>query len=94
MAEKISGKVLRLRGDWMRDGYINNLGRPDRLEIAIVEGRAYVAPEGRPELRDPPLELDADDCIRHVGATGSGFFSPDTSEIERIGRNVFRSIRR
>lgn len=83
-------QTYKLRGDWMRDGYIDNLGRPSRMEIAIVNGRAYATDlDGRPETRDPPLELDEDDCIRHVGATGTGFFSPLTSEIDRIGRGVF-----
>lgn len=83
-------QIYRIRGDWMRDGYIDNLDRRRMMEIAIVDGRAYATDmEGQPETRDPPLELDEDGAIRHVGAKGCGFFQPDDVEIARIGRDKF-----
>lgn len=86
-------KIYRLRGDWMRDGYIDNFpGESRQITVAVIDGRAYaVDRDGFPATWDSPLELDLDDCIRHIGATGPGFFQPDESEIDRIGRDVFRS---
>lgn len=82
----------RLRGDWMRDGYIDDLsGRA--LEIIIVNGMSYDAelydaPCGRPSWPDDcRLTLCTDGELRAWGKSTS--FAPDSGEIDRIGRSFF-----
>jgi hypothetical protein len=82
-------RTYRLRGDWMRDGYIDNLNRRRELEIIVANGKAY-----DPELYGYPddagrITLTADDCLEAWGASVS--FSPDAGELNRIGRDVFKA---
>jgi len=78
----------RIAGDWMVNGYIDNLGRKRALSIAVVNGRAYdLDYSGQPDLREPPLTIDIDGAIEVGG--GSVTFLPDAGEIDRVGRHLF-----
>lgn len=78
-------KLRRIKGDWMEDGYINNLGRPRRLEIVVIDGKGWVV-NAYGYLHDSgettPVVLDADGAIP-LGAGWS--FLPDAGELERVG---------
>lgn len=81
-----------IKGDWMTDGVIDNLNRTRRLEIEIINGKAYAIDHtGQPDTRDGPIELTVDDQLMAWGASTS--FCPDTGELKRIGRQHFRSGR-
>lgn len=80
-------RTYRLRGDWMRDGYIDNLGRTRALDVLVMDGCAY-----DPDLYGLPddegrMILTADDEISAWGASIT--FSPDGGELDRVGRHVF-----
>lgn len=77
----------RIRGDWMSDGYIDNLGGGRLLVIAVVDGRAHDVDDAGHVL--DVLTLHSDGEIRGWGA-GVGF-GPDAGELDRIGRNLFRA---
>lgn len=79
--------TIRIRGDWMHNGYIDNLNRQRRLEILVVAGKAY-----DPEMYGWPddggrMTLTADEEIQAWG-NGVGF-SPAPGELDRIGRQIF-----
>ena len=80
-----------INGDWMRDGYIDNpIGRPGKLTIVIIDGKAYDAalydvPCGRTSWpEDARITLcTTDGELRAWGKSTS--FSPEDGEIERVG---------
>ena len=81
-------QTYRLRGDWMRAGYIDNLNRRRQLEIIVANGKAY-----DPELYGYPddagrVSLTIDDRLEAWGTGVS--FCPDAGELDRIGRDVFK----
>lgn len=73
-----------IRGDWMTNGFIENLNRRRALDVAIVDGRAYLldVDEHTPDL-SRPVRLDVAGEICGWGASTS--FSPDPGEIARLG---------
>lgn len=79
-------QLRRIAGDWMRNGYIENLGRPSRLEVVVIDGKGYVVDDngyianGGGELT--PVVLDAEGEIP-IG--GDWTFSPDEGEMARAG---------
>lgn len=85
-------QIVRIRGDWTRDGYIDDRDREPFLRIAIVGGQAYnVDMDGQPETREPPIGIDADGALCPAGASVG--FLPYPGQIERIGGEaLFRRI--
>lgn len=85
-------KNYELRGDWMRDGYIDNLGRSRILSILVIDGVAYDDARDFPALplSECRLTLDADDCLSAWGAGVT--FAPAAGELDRIGRAVFKPV--
>jgi DNA-binding XRE family transcriptional regulator len=73
--------VRKLSGDWMRDGYIDNLGRPSQFDVVVKDGRLYgVDHDGY--VDEEPLTI-RDDGEIEIG--GAWTFSPDDGELARIG---------
>lgn len=80
----------RIAGDWLVDGYIDNLGRQRCLELVIVGTKAYDADMydfGFPLAECELVGHAHDDTITAWGA--STRFSPDEGEIERVARECF-----
>ena len=84
-------KTYRLRGDWLIDNCIDNLNRPARLSIIVIDGVAYDDASDHPmiPLDETRLHLDADDCLSAWGAGVA--FSPAAGELDRVGRHLFAS---
>ncbi len=77
-------QTITISGNWMEDGYLADLA-PRRLEVAILNGRAYAVDDcGHAECR---LSIDRDGSVRGWGAGIS--FAPGEGEIERVGREAF-----
>jgi hypothetical protein len=75
----MSSNIKHIRGDWMINGYIDNLNRERRLAVEVIEGVAYDPHEysdGR------PLKIE-DGEIWGWGASVS--FLPDERELARVG---------
>lgn len=76
------GTTAHIKGDWMIDGLINNLGRPRRLEVTIVDGVARDVDD-----YGHPLEQVKIDHNGELVAWGAGIaFSPDDGELERLAK--------
>ena len=80
----------KVKGDWLVNGYIDNLNRPRTLEIVVVEGRAYDAGlYGGPD-DDGRLALTAAGELKAWGSAVA--FLPDGGEIERLGgASIFKA---
>lgn len=74
-----------IKGDWMRDGFLDGRGR---LTVEIINGKAYDADAPRmiPD-KDRQVRLDADGCLRAWGQSTA--FCPDSGEIKRVGGGLF-----
>jgi len=87
---KTAGRIVRIAGDWMEDGYINNLNRRSRLACWMENGRLHEANEHE----DGPETLGGDDYSLVVNSEGElapatapqhGLFLPHAGELARIG---------
>jgi hypothetical protein len=70
----------RIRGDWMVNGYIDNLNRRRWIAVEVIGDRAYLAAEEGDQTS--PLRLNVDGSILAWGAGVA--FSPDAGEMERL----------
>lgn len=79
-------RAVRIKGDWMVDHQIDNLNRARHLDIVVVNGKAYDAGLYGAPIDSGRLSLHGDELT----AWGDDIsFSPDSGEIDRIGRSVF-----
>lgn len=88
--ESVTGRNVRLAGDWMQDGYIENLNRPQRLSCWLEDGRLFEANDagtGPRVLYSDTFELTVNDegDLAPVSAPRHGIFSPASGELNRIG---------
>lgn len=78
----------RIKGDWLVNGFIDNLGRSRYLDIAVVDGTACdFDTAGRPDPHFRPIKLVVGDELQGWGSEVS--FAPDDGELDRVGRHVF-----
>lgn len=80
----------RIRGDWMTDGCIDNLNRQRWLDVRVCGDIAFDYEPGF-DITLEPFVLTSDDRLEAWGAGVS--FSPDPGEIDRIGRDKFKTTR-
>lgn len=80
-------KTYRIKGDWLVEGFVDNLGRERELDIVVIDGKAYDPADagcGTPPLR---MSIDADGALSAWGADIA--FSPEDGEVDRVGRDTF-----
>lgn len=76
----LSGK-LRIPGDWLQDGFVENYNRPRHLTCWMEHGRLYEANEAedgphRAYGETNELVINAEGEIAPATALGRGFFLP------------------